>query len=249
MSERIIYAIGDVHGEAERLRELHEKILADQARERAPALVVHLGDLVDRGPDSKGAVEAARALHQQAPAGVEVVTLRGNHEEMMVRACAPGAERNTISQWRLNGGDETIQSYGGDPRRNEWRAHIADADLEWLAALPTQHLLAERKVAFVHAGVDPETFPECDPQVRMWTRSAKFMNTQAWPEREALDGWTIVHGHTPLRVPVPDVSRRRINVDTAAVFGGPLSAVVLAPGDEARFIQCYRRGQTRSVAL
>jgi serine/threonine protein phosphatase 1 len=33
-----------------------------------------------------------------------------------------------------------------------------------------------------------------------------------------------VHGHTPLRTGAPDLRRRRLNLDTAAVMGGPLSA-------------------------
>jgi serine/threonine protein phosphatase 1 len=37
-------------------------------------------------------------------------------------------------------------------------------------------------------------------------------------------GRLIVHGHTPLRTGKPDLRRRRLNLDTAAVMGGPLTA-------------------------
>lgn len=39
-------------------------------------------------------------------------------------------------------------------------------------------------------------------------------------------GRLIVHGHTPLRSGEPDVRPNRINLDTGAVLGGPLTAAV-----------------------
>lgn len=242
MTERIVYAIGDVHGEAEMLTALHERILADIAKENASALIVHLGDLVDRGPDSCGAVAAAMALAKAAPAGVEVASVKGNHEAMMLAACQPDADRETVSHWRLSGGEETIASYGGDPRSKGWAAAIDPDHLDWLDALPTWLVDAERKLVLVHAGVEPATFPECDETIRMWTRTRRFFESYAWPA--PLAGWTVVHGHTPLDVPVPEVVGGRINVDTGAVFGGPLSAAVLAPGEAPRFLQIYKRQAT-----
>ncbi len=53
-----VYAIGDVHGCAERLAAMHGLIRADlAARPVATPTVIHLGDLIDRGPDSAGAVQ------------------------------------------------------------------------------------------------------------------------------------------------------------------------------------------------
>jgi len=242
--ERLVYAIGDVHGEADRLRLLHERILTDIARQGAPALVMHLGDLVDRGPDSRAALAAAIELEQSPPSGVEARSLLGNHEAMMLTACAPGASRNAFAQWNLNGGDETIRSYGGDPR-GDWRDRIDPAHLDWLRGLPTLRLERACKLAFVHAGIDPHAFPECDPQVHLWTRNQRFMNSAAWPARPELEGWTVVHGHTPTDAPVPDVGPHRVNLDTGAVFGGPLSCGVFAPDEEVRFIQVYKRDLAR----
>lgn len=68
------------------------------------------------------------------------------------------------------------------------------------------------------------------------------MRSAEWPQRAELDGWCVVHGHTPITdVPVPEVTPRRVNLDTGAVFGGPLSCGVFTPGEAVRFIQVYRR--------
>ena len=52
------YAIGDIHGYIDELRRAHRLIAEDRARtgdQDAP--VVHLGDLVDRGPDTAGVID------------------------------------------------------------------------------------------------------------------------------------------------------------------------------------------------
>ncbi|MFO0203409.1 MAG: metallophosphoesterase, partial [Alphaproteobacteria bacterium] len=82
MSDRIYYAIGDVHGEAEKLERLHDFIREDAARKGAQHMIVFLGDLIDRGPDSRAVV--ARAMKAEAEG--EAISVKGNHEELMVHA-------------------------------------------------------------------------------------------------------------------------------------------------------------------
>ncbi|HET6194285.1 MAG TPA: metallophosphoesterase, partial [Acetobacteraceae bacterium] len=74
---RRVYAVGDVHGCLERLEALHELIGDDlAARPAEEALLVHLGDYVDRGPDSAGVVAC---LAGGSPlAGMATVNLMGN---------------------------------------------------------------------------------------------------------------------------------------------------------------------------
>ena len=73
-----IYAIGDIHGHLDKLRGAHDLVEADRAREGTrEAPLVHLGDLVDRGPDSAGVVGHLRDLALQDPS---VVVLKGNHD-------------------------------------------------------------------------------------------------------------------------------------------------------------------------
>ncbi len=232
MSDRVYYAIGDVHGEDGKLARLHDYIRDDALRAGAQHMIVFLGDLIDRGPDSRGVVVRAMRVCEAS----EAMALRGNHEELMLHAFAKH-DSIGVYFWAENGGDQTIASYkraNGD--HDDWRSAIDRDHIKWLSGLPAMWRDEERKLAFVHGGIDPASFPNCSEEVRLWTRSSKFFASEHWPEREELDGLLVVHGHTPTRDYCPDVQRRRINVDTGACFGGPLTCVVLAPGEGPRFL-------------
>lgn len=228
----LYYAIGDIHGEDARLASLHAQIAAD-AGERAH-VIVHVGDLIDRGPDSRGVIERVMRLH--AKRGGDVITIRGNHEELMLHAFDHD-ESVGVYWWATNGGDETIASYMAvNGQADNWRDAIDSAHIDWLRTLPVMHHDEARNLVFVHGGIDPKIFPNEEDEVRMWTRSEKFFQSERWPDRKELRDILVVHGHTPTEDFEPDVQRRRINVDTGACFGGPLTAVVLAPGEAPRFL-------------
>jgi serine/threonine protein phosphatase 1 len=118
-----IYAIGDPHGCVERLAELHDRIAEDLAeRPVGRSLLVHVGDYVDRGPDSAGVV----ALVQGEPiAGVQTINLAGNHEQMMLAALDPRAPDEVVGFWLENGGGRDA----GELRRRS-------ADMRSWAAVP-----------------------------------------------------------------------------------------------------------------
>lgn len=234
------YAIGDVHGEAALLAALIAQILQDA--DGKPAHIILLGDLIDRGPDSRGAVDLVMSLQRDPPTRARVTALKGNHEAMMLDALsAPGSSKPKL--WLRNGGRETLASYGISEHAaaEVWRDALPSEHVAWFSALPHEHADAERRLLFVHAGIDPHTYPDCDTERRLWTRSADFFDCARWPARPELEGLTVIHGHTPLRVPVPEIAASRINVDTGACSGGPLSAVKLAPGREVEILQAYRR--------
>lgn len=231
VTDRVYYAIGDVHGEADRLARLHDFIFQDADHIGVKPFVVHLGDYVDRGPDSRGAIE--RILHVEKR--VETVSLRGNHEEMMLNAYD---DPDYMAQWTWNGGKETMASYlraNGD--RGDWREMVDAAHMKWMRGLPTMFRDEARGFAFVHGGIDPAAFPDCDAQVRLWTRSEKFFDRARWPRRPELDKLLVIHGHTPTEDARPENHPHRINVDTGAVYGGPLTCVVLAPREAPRFLR------------
>lgn len=222
---RRVYAIGDVHGCAERLRRLHDHIAQDIQNRPVPrAIVVHLGDYVDRGPDSAGAVaELLRPWPDPSPA---VVNLMGNHEAMMLGAL--DGDPASIELWLPNGGTQALRSWGA-----AWNT----PSRSWAATVPPPHLTLLRGLArsyqdggymFVHAGVRPGiALDQQSPDDLIWIREP-FLS---W--RKPLGG-VIVHGHTPR--PHPEVLPTRIGIDTGAVYGGKLTCLVLEH-DRLGFLQ------------
>lgn len=120
---------------------------------------------------------------------------------------------------------------------DDLRDAIDKAHIDWLRTLPVMVRDEPRGIVFVHGGIDPSVFPACGDELRMRTRSPKFFNTTRWPARPELEGVLVVHGHTPTDDFEPECVPSRINVDTGACFGGPLTCVVLGPGEAPRFLR------------
>lgn len=235
MTGLIQFAIGDVHGEASKLAVLHEAILDHIAFEKLPARIIHLGDYVDRGPDSRGVIERVMALEARFEASmtIEVISLMGNHEQMMLKAYDSADDGGT---WWSQGGAEAAGSYASDGLAGaNWRETVPREHIAWLRQLKSVFRDQARRMVFVHAGIDPVAFPECSDGVRLWTRSSSFFDRERWPQRAALQDLLVIHGHTP-RSHAPEIFSHRINIDTGACFGGPLTAVVLKDGEQPSFI-------------
>jgi serine/threonine protein phosphatase 1 len=212
-----IYAIGDVHGCLERLVTLHELIAEDlNARPVDTATLIHLGDYVDRGPESAQVVDWLMA-GPPVPAS-RTVNLMGNHEHLMLSAVASG-DLQDAETWLANGGGDSLSSWGlsrSTPQR------------EWANRIPVPHLLFLRDLAthvqigpylFVHAGVRPGiSLTQQTRHDMLWIREP-FLSSQ-----EDL-GFVVVHGHTPRQEPT--VRANRIGIDTGAVMGGALTCVAL----------------------
>jgi serine/threonine protein phosphatase 1 len=213
---RRIYAIGDIHGCARQLANLHASIAADLAeRPVASALLLHIGDYVDRGADTKGVI--ARLVDGCPIPGMDMVNLLGNHESTMMDALA--GERAAGTDWLFAGGKAALQSYGIDPDgpRDVWRQIIPESHQAFLHALTLMH--REGGYAFVHAGVRPGIALEDQ------ARDDLLRSRQPFLYSEMDFGAVVVHGHTPVKAAV--VRHNRIAIDTGAVFGGPLTCVVL----------------------
>ena len=215
-----IYAIGDVHGCADRLQALHGLIAADLRTYPAEKpLLLHLGDYVDRGPDSAGVVR--RLAAGCVLPGVPMVCLCGNHEQMMLAALE--GEPDTVSNWLDNGGGATLRSWGVGDQHDpaEWRAAMA-AELPFLQNLAMFH--QQDGYVFVHAGLRPGVrLARQSAEDMLWIREA-FLDCRGPVLPEAPD-MAIVHGHTPRRK--PDIAGRRMGLDTGAVAGGALTCGVL----------------------
>jgi serine/threonine protein phosphatase 1 len=233
MSETVYYAIGDVHGEFGKLDRLLDYIREDARVLGAAHQIVFLGDLIDRGPESRAVVQCVLDTARRG----EAIAIKGNHEELMLNAFV-NWDTTGVHYWAINGGDETIASYkafNGECR--DWRDAIDSHHLYFMRNLPTIFRDETRGLVFVHGGIDPKVFPQCSDEIRLWTRSQKFFDPGRWPDRPELEGVVVVHGHTPTRDFAPHMNARRINVDTGACFGGPLTSVVLAPGLAPRFLR------------
>lgn len=221
---RRIYAIGDIHGCARQLADLHGAIADDLAsRPVASALLLHIGDYVDRGADTAGVIAG---LVDGCPIpGMDMVNLMGNHESTMLDALS--GERAAGTDWLFAGGKATLQSYGIDPEgpRDQWAAVIPEAHQDFLRDLVLMH--REGGYAFIHAGVRPGI--PLDEQAR----DDLLRSRQPFLYSEADFGAVVVHGHTPVKVPV--IRHNRIAIDTGAVFGGKMTCVVLE-GDVLGFL-------------
>ncbi len=224
-----IYAIGDIHGQLARLKAAHARIAADRrltGDETAP--VVHVGDLVDRGPDSAAVVEY---LRQGSDAAAEWVVLKGNHDFMFTlfltdaMAHDPGLRPDLFWLHPKLGGIETLASYGvadagtrplGEVHA-EARSRVPASHRLFLEGLPLTHVRGD--ALFVHAGIRPGV-PLGDqlPQDLMWIR-------KVFHDDRRDHGALIVHGHTV--IPTAHHYGNRVNIDTGAAYGGPLTAVVI----------------------
>jgi serine/threonine protein phosphatase 1 len=217
------YAVGDVHGRLDLLESLLELIEQDVARRPARRnLLVMLGDLIDRGPDSRGVVERMRTYRHQA---IKPYFLAGNHEEVLLRLLR--GERGILENWLRYGGAECLISYGGDPAQldldNEEEALLAVARL-----IPPEHgrflagfadTLSFGDYLFVHAGIRPGVDLAMQSQTDLrWIRSP-FL------ENESDHGVVVVHGHTIN--PTVEERRNRIGIDTGAYHTGVLTALAL----------------------
>ncbi len=224
-----VYAIGDIHGQHSLLLDAHARIARDRAAYgTGAARVVHLGDLVDRGPDSAAVIATLRA---GIAAGAPWDVLMGNHDRLLVGFLRDPGWHDPRLRAGLDyldpriGGRATLASYGvpeaaladATRARAAAQACVPDADLAFLASRP--QMLQMGAQLFVHAGIRPGTpLAHQTEDDLLWIR-APFLSD---PRDH---GPLVVHGHTAL--PAPRHYRNRLNLDSGAAYGGPLSAVVL----------------------
>ncbi len=231
-----LYAIGDIHGCLGMLLRLHARIADDLQRDPPERhLIVHLGDYTDRGPDSAGVVDQLARWSRERD---DMRFLRGNHDLLFMEFLQAPYEVAAI--FLRYGGVETLRSYGvvvradatADSLAADARAKVPPAHLAFLSGTAVSTRLGD--YFFCHAGIRPGV--PLDRQVEddlLWIREPWLGHTG---ESEAV----VVHGHTPATA--PEALPTRINVDTGAVFGGPLTAVRL-DGTAYSFLQEERAAE------
>jgi serine/threonine protein phosphatase 1 len=203
----LTYAIGDIHGCAAKLEELLPRCEAHAAG--SSKKLIFLGDYIDRGPASAAVIRILRTLQIEQPDSITCIL--GNHEDMLLAAFDDALfEEN----WLLNGGDKTLLSYGVSTVTD-----LPADDIGWLRSLPKSYDDGLRY--FVHAGVHPDRALDHQNDFDLlWIKKPFLSSTKDF-------GRLVVHGHVPTASRLPEIHPNRLNLDTGAVFGGPLTADVL----------------------
>jgi serine/threonine protein phosphatase 1 len=228
VGDRLIYAIGDIHGRYDLLKDLLLQIVRDRqatAPRRRPVLVF-CGDYIDRGPQSAEVVEALVWLGDNVDA--EIRTLKGNHEQALLDFLEiPTAG----GDWIAVGGAETLRSYGVEPPQPENdEAGLIRAGRELLAKMPASHVRALENLEisyeagdclFVHAGIRPGVgLGEQQEADLLWIRE-EFLDWEG-PPGDRL----VVHGHSWYSAQ-PQLLDHRLGLDTGAYQTGVLTAARL----------------------
>ncbi len=220
-SPSLIAAIGDVHGAAGLLSTLLHGLDTVAARRKATMEIIFLGDIVDRGPDSRGALDLvlkATATHPNSR------LLIGNHDWWLLQFLKGELDRDAIDNWLDQGGAATLASYGEatESDLDATRRRILKDRPEHLELLSGAATIAvDGRFAFVHAGIDPwRPVDRQDAEDCLWIR-APFLNHVGRLSH------VVVHGHQPQKGGRPVITENRISMDTGAVFTGRLSAVVI----------------------
>ena len=226
------YAIGDVHGRLDLLKGLLASI-ADHNRQRPQrkTTIVMLGDLIDRGPDSRGVIDHLRNPPEM---GASFVFLKGNHEEMLLRGLS--GDSTTLTKWIGLGGDQCIKSYGVEPGSLLGQppetveailtAHIPLSHIRFLEGFSDSARFGD--YLFVHAGIRPGLRLEDQrPTDLRWIRK-EFLSSELAHE------FLVVHGHSV----TTEVEQRnnRIGIDTGAYRSGILTAICIED-EKTEFLQ------------
>jgi serine/threonine protein phosphatase 1 len=224
-----LYVVGDVHGRPDLLERIFAEIEHDDAR-RGPVVrrhIVMVGDIVDRGPDPRAAMQVLEAAQQRLP---DLVALLGNHEEMLLRAMR--GDEGTIRGWMRVGGAETAESFGVAPLAEGVDAvpfvsalnrAVPEAWERWMQLWPLTFRSGDYFIC--HAGIRPGVaLARQSRNDLLWAREAFLMDTRD-------HGAVIVHGHTISEE--VELRPNRIGLDTGAYRSGVLSAVCLDGADVA----------------
>ena len=225
-----LYAIGDVHGRLDCLTLMHEMIAEEIAFDRPDDWrIIHLGDYVDRGPQSGQVLDFLVEARARDP---RILTLMGNHDEGFLAFLDDPADSELFLRF---GGFDTAASYGValdvmtqqalERSRRALAAAMPQAHLSLLRALPRSAAFGD--FFFCHAGVRPGVrLAAQNPHDLIWIRH-EFLNHTGLFEK------LVVHGPPPR--PEPEERPNRVNVDTMAFNSGRLTALVVE-GREKRFL-------------
>ena len=194
-----VFAIGDIHGCFNAMKELIESKIQLCKEDK----LIFLGDYIDRGPDSKKVLDYIIELQNNK---YDIVTLCGNHESMLIDAWY---DEKLKYKWIQNGGSETLLSFGTNQLKNiDSRYILFLENLNYYYGLD--------KYIFVHAGFnDSIEDPFSDKHSMLWNSRKGYFNPR-------LNDRTVIHGHTPVTINViqKQITNNAgvINIDGGCVY-------------------------------
>ena len=191
--------IGDIHG-----CRLQLESLLKHLNPSTTETIVTLGDYVDRGPDTKGAIDFLIELKKTH----NLIHLKGNHDVFMEEARAGGGPYDFWIHEDL-GGQETLDSYGGNI------ANIPESHWEFLATAVLTHELDNH--ICVHGGI--ESLKPADQQ-----DAEVVLNKRFHLAEPHISGKTIVCGHTRQVDGTVNDAGHTLCIDTNVFDGGYLTA-------------------------
>lgn len=223
--------VGDIHGCPDELGDLLDRVRYAQGSDT----LVLVGDLVARGPDSRGAIERAR--------NAGAVAVRGNHDEKL------------LTWWRIartDGPEQAHQAVKLSERHRTAVAQLHEEHFAWLEALPLTYELPAHSILVVHAGIDPtRALSEQDPHLLMNIRSidehgVATRQLTGTPWARAWQGPPhIVFGHDARRG--LQIEPWATGLDTGCCYGRTLTALVLDAGEPVPTEPEARRARLVSV--
>ncbi len=172
-----IYACSDLHGMGDLWDQIKEYLKPEDT-------LYFLGDAIDRGPDGWRIVK-------EMLADPRVIYLKGNHEDMMVKALRTSGFGHYRSEdmdiWDWNGNDPTYCAFRNDPDKD-----IIDK-LENLPFIAVYHNYTNMNIILCHAGCNPKAVDILTEEDALWDRYHYFDYKVVIP-RDTI----IIHGHTPV---------------------------------------------------
>ncbi len=194
-----LFAVGDIHGCFEQLKELVENQLILNRTDK----LVFLGDYIDRGTKSKEVVDFIINLKTN---GYNITSLLGNHEQMLLDAYC---DENNISLWMQNGGAETLNSFHIKSPKE-----IDEKYIDFLKNLP--YYFSSAEFLFVHAGFNDNAIDPYEDKYSMIWNSTKYYSNSLLIDK------TIIHGHRPITlnscIQRVMTKQKVINIDTGCVY-------------------------------
>lgn len=231
----MLYAVGDLHGRVDLLEAMMARLLDDvvglpERPANIPKLVF-VGDVIDRGPDTRAVIEFLMAVRQWPEFETQFVA--GNHEMMLLLFLDQPVKGRS---WLRHGGYETLLSYGlerlGDIDDPDDLRRLADGLSDAMG--PHRAFIEDMvpsvrdgNVLLTHAGADPDLPVEVQPPRTLAWGCDSFL------KKRRRDGVWVVYGHTIMDA--PSMRHGRIAIDTGAYVTGCLTALRLH-GAEATFL-------------